>query len=381
MLYTPLLPEAAAATLEPRHVVVPLRQMCPHAELLLGRVTALDRDAQRRDARRRSRARSRSATRRLVVALGAVVRTSRCPACRSTAMGFKDLADAIALRNRVLQPARARDRSTRRSGGARLRLRRRRVRGRRGARRAERLCARGAALLPRPRRSPAALGARRRRAEDPPRDTAPARRVRGASTSSGAVSRSTSATTLESYDGREAVLADGYRIPARTLVWTAGVQGESAARPARPPARRARPHRCRRDLARRGLGQRLGARRRRGCRQHEDAGRHRPADLPARAPPGAPPREEPPRIAEAVRLPDARPGGDARPLQGNRRAPLRHPAARVSSAGSSPGRTTSTSSRSSRGSSGSSTDWTVSLFFRRDIVELSVLGHPHKLGE
>src|SRR4051812_16618204 len=42
MLYTPLLPEAASGTLEPRHVVVPLRQMCPHAELLLGRVTALD---------------------------------------------------------------------------------------------------------------------------------------------------------------------------------------------------------------------------------------------------------------------------------------------------------------------------------------------------
>ena len=43
MVYTPLLPEAAAGTLEPRHVVVPLRQMCPHAELLLGR--AVRRDA------------------------------------------------------------------------------------------------------------------------------------------------------------------------------------------------------------------------------------------------------------------------------------------------------------------------------------------------
>ena len=31
-------------------------------------------------------------------------------------------------------------------------------------------------------------------------------------------------TTLESYDGTEAVLADGMRIPARTLVWTAGVR-------------------------------------------------------------------------------------------------------------------------------------------------------------
>jgi len=30
MLYTPLLPEAASGTLEPRHTVVPLRVMCPH---------------------------------------------------------------------------------------------------------------------------------------------------------------------------------------------------------------------------------------------------------------------------------------------------------------------------------------------------------------
>src|SRR5215210_4175982 len=44
MLYTPMLPEAASGTLEPRHVVVPLRQMCPHAELLLGRVRAIDEE-------------------------------------------------------------------------------------------------------------------------------------------------------------------------------------------------------------------------------------------------------------------------------------------------------------------------------------------------
>jgi NADH:quinone reductase (non-electrogenic) len=42
MLFTPLLPEAASGTIEPRHVVVPLRQMCPHADLLLGRATAHD---------------------------------------------------------------------------------------------------------------------------------------------------------------------------------------------------------------------------------------------------------------------------------------------------------------------------------------------------
>jgi NADH dehydrogenase len=26
-------------------------------------------------------------------------------------------------------------------------------------------------------------------------------------------------------------------------------------------------------------------------------------------------------------------------------------------------------------------DWTTSLFFRRDIAELTGLGHPHRLGE
>src|ERR671931_403822 len=47
MLYTPMLPEAASGTLEPRHVVVPLRMMCPHAELLLGRAVALDPERRR----------------------------------------------------------------------------------------------------------------------------------------------------------------------------------------------------------------------------------------------------------------------------------------------------------------------------------------------
>src|SRR5947208_14462258 len=47
MLYTPILPEAASGTLEPRHVVVPLRMMCPHSELILGRAVALDTDTRR----------------------------------------------------------------------------------------------------------------------------------------------------------------------------------------------------------------------------------------------------------------------------------------------------------------------------------------------
>jgi len=101
MLYTPLLPEAASGTLEPRHVVVPLRDMCPHAELVLGDVTHHDREA--KTVRVESLAGPVEIRyERLVVALGATTRTLPVPGLAEHGVGFKDLADAIALRNRVL---------------------------------------------------------------------------------------------------------------------------------------------------------------------------------------------------------------------------------------------------------------------------------------
>ncbi len=108
MLYTPLLPEAASGTLEPRHVVVPLRQMCPHAELVLGRATAID------FAERSVRVDALGAqlTLRyddLVVALGSISRALPIPGLADHALGFKNLADAIYLRNHVLQRLEAAD--------------------------------------------------------------------------------------------------------------------------------------------------------------------------------------------------------------------------------------------------------------------------------
>jgi NADH:quinone reductase (non-electrogenic) len=102
MLYTPLLPEAASGTLEPRHVVVPLRVMCPHAELLLGRATELSLQ------HRRARVETEEGIvtvgyERVVVALGAISRTLPIPGLADHAVGFKTLADAIYLRNHVLR--------------------------------------------------------------------------------------------------------------------------------------------------------------------------------------------------------------------------------------------------------------------------------------
>jgi NADH:ubiquinone reductase (H+-translocating) len=102
MLYTPMLPEAASGTLEPRHVVVPLRMMCPHAELLLGRATSLDREHRRVHVETEEGA-AVVRYERLVVALGAVSRTLPIPGLADHALGFKGLADAIHLRNHVLR--------------------------------------------------------------------------------------------------------------------------------------------------------------------------------------------------------------------------------------------------------------------------------------
>jgi NADH:ubiquinone reductase (H+-translocating) len=108
MLFSALLPEAASGTLEPRHVVVPLRAMCPHAELVLGQAAAIDLD------RRRVQVESLEGVvnityRDLVVALGSISRALPIPGLADHALAFKDLADAIHLRNHVLQRLEAAD--------------------------------------------------------------------------------------------------------------------------------------------------------------------------------------------------------------------------------------------------------------------------------
>ena len=102
MLFTPMLPEAASGTLEPRHAVVPLRLMCPHADLVLGHAVGLDEE--------RSTVTVESEVgvyeivyRNLVIALGAVPRTFPIPGLVEHAVGFKTLADAVHLRNHVLR--------------------------------------------------------------------------------------------------------------------------------------------------------------------------------------------------------------------------------------------------------------------------------------
>jgi NADH dehydrogenase len=103
MLYTPLLPEAASGTVEPRHAVVPVRVMCPKARLLLGRATAVDLERRTVTVQPVEGDPFEEGFDTLVVALGAIARTAPVPGLVEHAVGFKTIAEAIHLRNHVLQ--------------------------------------------------------------------------------------------------------------------------------------------------------------------------------------------------------------------------------------------------------------------------------------
>ena len=103
LLYTPLLPGAAAGSLEPRHVVVPLREELSWAQTRLASVTGADPAA--RELMLATAAGTEEVLRydHLIVALGSVSRVLAVPGLAEHAIGFKTLSEAIALRNRAIQ--------------------------------------------------------------------------------------------------------------------------------------------------------------------------------------------------------------------------------------------------------------------------------------
>src|SRR4029079_15513981 len=216
------LPETASGTIEPRHVVVPLREMCPHAELVLGHIAGHDHED--RVVTVDSLAGPLEiAYDRLVVALGATTRTLPVPGLAEHGMGFKDLADAIALRNHVLRQL---ERATIHPDdpselgfvfvGA----------GYAGVEALGELNDMAHAAL---RSYPTLRGVRQRwvLVDAAPKILPEIPRGLGTYASRQLERRGIEihvGTTLESFDGMEAALANGTRIPARMLVWTAGVR-------------------------------------------------------------------------------------------------------------------------------------------------------------
>jgi len=225
MLYTPLLPEAASGTLEPRHTIVPLRAMCPHTELLLGRATGVDLEAHTAAIETDAGAQTIRWT-ELVIALGAVPRTVPVPGLTEHALSFKSLAEAIHLRNHVLRQLEDADAALDDAE------RQRRLSfvfvgagyaGVEALAELSDLVDDAARYYPRlkdvPRRWVLVDAAPMILPEIPPKlgdYAAEELAKRGVEIRVG--------TTLASLDANEAVLGDGTRIPTNTLVWTAGVR-------------------------------------------------------------------------------------------------------------------------------------------------------------
>ena len=102
-LYTPFLPEAAAGTLEPRHVVTPLREMLKRTYLRIGAIVGHDPEAKTVTLRAKYGETETMPYDQLLLALGSTSRVLPVPGLAQHAVGFKSLSDAIYLRNHVVE--------------------------------------------------------------------------------------------------------------------------------------------------------------------------------------------------------------------------------------------------------------------------------------
>ncbi|WP_268255698.1 NAD(P)/FAD-dependent oxidoreductase [Streptomyces griseocarneus] len=108
MTYQPFLPEAAAGSISPRHVVVPLRRALGECQVVTGEALAIDHS--KRTASVKTLATEDEGTGpidvhydELVLAPGSISRTLPIPGLADYGIGFKTVEEAIGLRNHVLE--------------------------------------------------------------------------------------------------------------------------------------------------------------------------------------------------------------------------------------------------------------------------------------
>ena len=102
MTYQPFLPEAAAGSVEPRHVVVPLRKVLRKCDVITGAVTKIspqDKVATVVPSEGKS---YEHAYDLLIVCPGSISRILPIPGLAERGIGFKTIGEAIFLRNHVL---------------------------------------------------------------------------------------------------------------------------------------------------------------------------------------------------------------------------------------------------------------------------------------
>ena len=102
LLYAPLLPGVGGGTLDPRHVVVPLREELRGTEVRIGEVVGADPDRSVLRVTPPAGDTEELGYDHLVVALGSTSRHPKVPGLAEHSIPFKSVADALALRNRVI---------------------------------------------------------------------------------------------------------------------------------------------------------------------------------------------------------------------------------------------------------------------------------------
>ncbi|MGW8061955.1 NAD(P)/FAD-dependent oxidoreductase [Streptomyces ziwulingensis] len=108
MTYQPFLPEAAAGSISPRHVVVPLRRVLGQCDVVVGEVRSVDHTTRTATLTTLATEEEGAGARRLaydeiVLAPGSVARTLPVPGLADHGVGFKTVEEAIGLRNHVLE--------------------------------------------------------------------------------------------------------------------------------------------------------------------------------------------------------------------------------------------------------------------------------------
>ena len=120
-LYAPFLPEAAAGALEPRHLVVPLRTALRRTRIIVARVVDILYEARVVVVQPQDEPPYEVPFDQLVFALGSITRLpAQVPGLAERAVGFKTLAEAIHLRNRMLEHLELADASADESARRRL---------------------------------------------------------------------------------------------------------------------------------------------------------------------------------------------------------------------------------------------------------------------
>src|SRR5699024_59392 len=102
MTYQPFLPEAAGGSIEPRHVVVPLRPVLQRCHVLTARVLGVEHEQKSVTVQTTDDHVERLDYDIRVVALGSVARLLPIPGLAEEGIGFKTIGEAIYLRNHVL---------------------------------------------------------------------------------------------------------------------------------------------------------------------------------------------------------------------------------------------------------------------------------------